>query len=220
MSWKNFTRTTGIYSITNKLNNRKYIGQSKDIAQRWKQHIYQLRNNKHHTQSLQADWNKFDYEDFVFQIEYICTKKFLTFHEIRVWELYENNYNGKPNKNTYPEPTEATKKKISKALKGNQHTLGSKHSEETKRKMSQAQKGRIHSEETKKKISKALKGNQYRTVSVLQYDKEGNFIAEYPSLNEAGKQTGSHPSGITQACRGKRKTSGGFIWKYKSSDTK
>jgi len=152
MNWKNFTRTTGIYSITCKINNRKYIGQSKDIASRWKTHLYELRRGTHHTESLQEDWNKYTYEDFVFQIEYICTKKYLTFHEIRIWELYENNYNGKPNKNTYPEPTEETKRKMSDSHKGK------KFSAEHKRKLSEKGKLRTHSEETKRKISKSNKG--------------------------------------------------------------
>ena len=29
----------GIYKITNKINNKIYIGQSKDIERRWKKHI-------------------------------------------------------------------------------------------------------------------------------------------------------------------------------------
>ena len=204
MNWKNFTRTTGIYSITCKINNRKYIGQSKDIAQRWKQHIYHLRRGTHHTESLQEDWNKFTYEDFVFQIEYICTKKFLTYHEIRIWELYENNYNGKPTTKSYPEPTKEARRKMSEAQKG--RTL----SEETKRKIGESNKGRIQSEEHKQTRFKAVK------KAVLQYDKEGNFIAEYPSLTEAAIQTGLSTGNICLACRGKQKTSGGFVWKYKS----
>lgn len=31
-------RITGIYKITNKNNNKVYIGQSQDIALRWRQH--------------------------------------------------------------------------------------------------------------------------------------------------------------------------------------
>ena len=38
---------TGIYSITNKLNNKKYIGQSLDIKSRWRQHIGELKKNNH-----------------------------------------------------------------------------------------------------------------------------------------------------------------------------
>ncbi len=156
MNWKNFTRTTGIYSITCKINNRKYIGQSKDIAQRWKQHLYQLRRGDHHTESLQEDWNKFTYEDFVFQVELICTKKYLSEKEIEIWDKYENNYNGRPTGQVYPEHTKETRKKLSEANKGNTQ------SEKTKRKISETLKGRTLSEEHIKKMSETLKG---RTLS-------------------------------------------------------
>lgn len=151
MSWKNFTRTTGIYSITNKTNNRKYIGQSKDIGSRWKQHLYQLRRNSHHCQALQEDWNKYSYEDFTFQVELICTKKYLSEKEIEIWDKYEDNYNGRPTGQTYPEHTEQTKNKISDSMKGNTH------SEKTKSRISDSMKGNKHSEETKRKMSEARK---------------------------------------------------------------
>lgn len=47
---------------------------------------------------------------------------------------------------------------------------------------------------------------------VEQYDKNNNFIKSYCSIEEAKRQTGiSH---INCACSGKRKTAGGYIWKY------
>lgn len=55
--------------------------------------------------------------------------------------------------------------------------------------------------------------------SVLQFDLNGNFIAEYPSYREAQRQTGINS--IDVVCRGERqkgrkqKTAGGYIWKYK-----
>jgi hypothetical protein len=51
---------------------------------------------------------------------------------------------------------------------------------------------------------------------VLQFDKEGNFIAEYPSMREAQRVFGKNIP-IDKVCNGlpKRKTAGGFIWKYK-----
>jgi hypothetical protein len=49
--------------------------------------------------------------------------------------------------------------------------------------------------------------------SVLQFDKQNNFIQEYISVTEAKKQT-KIPT-IDRAARGKIKTSGGYIWKYK-----
>lgn len=53
-------------------------------------------------------------------------------------------------------------------------------------------------------------------ISVLQYNKNGVFVAEYESLNEASRQTGIPSSNICNCCKGKVKTAGGSIWKYKN----
>lgn len=50
---------------------------------------------------------------------------------------------------------------------------------------------------------------------VLQYDMDGNFIAEYRGQNEAGRRTGISGANISQVCRGLRKQAGGFLWIYK-----
>ena len=65
-------------------------------------------------------------------------------------------------------------------------------------------------------MSEALKGNTNApTKSVIQFSKEGDLIAEYPSTREAERQTGCNQSNISQCCRGTRKSTGGYIWKYK-----
>ncbi len=48
---------------------------------------------------------------------------------------------------------------------------------------------------------------------VLQFTKEGEFIKEYQSIDNAIKQTGILH--ISDVCRCERKTAGGYIWKYK-----
>ncbi len=58
----------GIYKITNKINNKVYIGSSKNITYRWKQHIDSLESKKHHNIKLQLDWNKYGYCNFTFEI--------------------------------------------------------------------------------------------------------------------------------------------------------
>lgn len=50
---------------------------------------------------------------------------------------------------------------------------------------------------------------------VLQYTLDMEFVAEYPSTAEAERQTGINNSKICQVCKGKRKSAGGYIWKYK-----
>ena len=56
--------------------------------------------------------------------------------------------------------SEETKKKMSEALKGNQRTLGYKHTQEEKRRRSLRMKGKHLSEETKQKIREANIGNK------------------------------------------------------------
>lgn len=56
---------------------------------------------------------------------------------------------------------------------------------------------------------------------VLQYSKDGEFIKEHKSLSDAAEYVGkprSSGSQITASCKGKQKTTFGFIWKYKEKD--
>lgn len=89
-------------------------------------------------------------------------------------------------------------------------------SEEQRRKISEANTGNHHSEETKKRMATLKFGNHNAlTKLILQFSKSGEFIAEYPSIMEAERQTGISNSSICQCCKGNRKSAGGFIWKYK-----
>ena len=92
-----------------------------------------------------------------------------------------------------------------------------KRSKETKRKLSEANTGEKNpnfgkhfSEEHRKKISESKGVN-----GILQFSKDGELIAEYPSIMEAERQTECSRGNICSCCIGKRKTCGGFIWKYK-----
>lgn len=58
----------GIYKIENKINGKVYIGQSKNIESRWKQHIYDLNNNSHHSYKLQKEWNEYGEYSFEFSV--------------------------------------------------------------------------------------------------------------------------------------------------------
>lgn len=53
---------------------------------------------------------------------------------------------------------------------------------------------------------------------VLQYTKENEFVAEYPSASEAARQTSINSGQIIGCCRNKYgyKTAGGYVWKYKN----
>ena len=49
---------------------------------------------------------------------------------------------------------------------------------------------------------------------VVKLSKNDEILHFYPSANQATRETGIRQSGITDCCRGKSKTSGGFKWKY------
>ena len=53
-------------------------------------------------------------------------------------------------------------------------------------------------------------------VPVLQYDKDMNLIAEYSSVNEAGAACKINPCNISNCLSGRQKTSGNYIWTYKT----
>lgn len=52
------------------------------------------------------------------------------------------------------------------------------------------------------------------SIPVVQYTKEGNFIKEYGSMREASRQTNICYKHMPDVCKGRRKSAGGFIWKY------
>ena len=49
---------------------------------------------------------------------------------------------------------------------------------------------------------------------ILQYDLEGNFIANYPSARQAGFDIEIDTSDITKCARGILPSSAGYIWRY------
>lgn len=56
---------------------------------------------------------------------------------------------------------------------------------------------------------------------VLQYSKDGAFIREYPSIQEAAKAIGKENGGggcISNCCNGKLSTAYGYIWRHKGED--
>lgn len=46
-----------VYIILNENNDRFYIGSAKCLKARWRRHMYELRNNRHHNVDMQTDYN-------------------------------------------------------------------------------------------------------------------------------------------------------------------
>jgi hypothetical protein len=59
-----------------------------------------------------------------------------------------------------------------------------------------------------------IKGAANTEKSILQFDKQGNFIKQWDSAKKAAKELNLHSSGINMCLRGKYKTAGSYVWKY------
>lgn len=119
--------------------------------------------------------------------------------------------------------------KLSELKKGARHVNYGKHlSPETRAKISAAQKGRPCPESKKKKLSEANKGKA-PTRATIEKAREFSMSPENPlcravvcvetgveyfSASEAARQTGCSRTKITACCSGRRKSTGGFHWKY------
>lgn len=66
----------GVYNITCLVNDKIYIGSSKNIYKRWKEHKYHLNKNNHDNIFLQKDWNQYGEENFEFSILEECNESF------------------------------------------------------------------------------------------------------------------------------------------------
>ena len=68
------------------------------------------------------------------------------------------------------------------------------------------------------KPSKGKYGKKHhRSKPIIQYDKEGNFIKEWDCANDVERVLGISNKHIGSVCLGKRKSCGGYIWKYKNA---
>lgn len=98
---------------------------------------------------------------------------------------------------------------------------------EHKDNISKANKSKPKPKEFGEKLSKDRKGKwvipqhqieagiKARSKVTIQYDKQGNFIAEYPSAKYASQSIGICETNMIHHLSGKYKTCRGFIFKYK-----
>lgn len=183
----------GIYAIRNTENGKLYIGQSQDLSHRKSTHFYDLKNNRHHNEIMQADYNK-NPEAFAFEILCKCGANDLDDLEKYYIQKYkttdaEHGYNLDGGGLKGFTCSESTRKKRSEFQKGNKNMCGIKLSEEWKKHISEAQP-------TKRKVECIETGIVYN------------------SFAEAAKLTGLNRTKIVSVCTGNRKTTGGYHFRY------
>lgn len=168
----------GVYTITNMVNGKLYVGGSGNMRVRLNKHKSDLRNNKHPNKHLQSAWNLYGEDNFKFE-ELEQTTEDLCFYLEQYWKNMLNSCDPSYGYDINPVAfqaykhkwTEEEKKIISLRQSGRKLTekhkkniglgnLGKTISEETKRKQSESIKKAYENPELRKMISNKLMGNK------------------------------------------------------------
>jgi group I intron endonuclease len=188
----------GIYKIENKINGNVYIGQSIDIAKRFRRHIGNLDKNIHTNTHLQKAWSKYGKDNFFFDIIETCSKSSLNKREIFYIKEFKNettlyNLTDGGDGSLGCKHTEETKRKLSEI-----HT-GKSLSENHKEKIGEGNKGKIVSKETKLKMSAAMKGRQ---MSEEQKKKMSERMTGKPGPNCGKKFSEEYKKKLSESHKG------------------
>lgn len=208
-----------IYTITNKTDNKTYVGQTvRDLEARWKDHLKKRSNCRY----LHSALKKYGIDNFVFKLVCITFDNQLDDMEIKYIEKYNclvpNGYNlrlggnsGKHNAETKQKISDSLKKRFANGLVHSRHQLGRPHDETTKQKISESLKGRKLSKES---ITKSIVNR--RKNKIIQFDTDGNRLNSFDSCKAAAAHIGVSLAYICMCCIGKAKTAKGYVWKYES----
>ena len=183
---------SGIYTITNLVNGKIYVGLTANLLDRESQHFRSLRRNVHKNYHLQNAYNQYGEEAFVYEILVECEEAHMASEE-HYWCYWLDTHNRERGYNIAPtDPTVVTFKKSKESIEKFRKTMtGHIITEETKKKISDSQKGKIITEETRRKISEAIKGKpscrkgvkvseeSRRKMSESQKGTKKNFSEEY-----------------------------------------
>lgn len=85
---------TGIYKITNTINNHAYIGLAVNITDRWAQHRNPYNHDREDTKVLYKAFEKYGIENFNFEVLEECSPEMLGAREKYWIAYYDTFYNG------------------------------------------------------------------------------------------------------------------------------
>lgn len=132
--------TSAIYTITNSLDGKQYVGSAVNFSRRRLGHVKNLRKGTHDNQRLQHAWNKYGEPAFEFAVLHECVPAELITHEQLAIDTLNPAYN---------------------ILRIAGSSLGYRHTPEVRAELSRRATGRIrgpHSAETRQKMSISARG--------------------------------------------------------------
>jgi group I intron endonuclease len=196
-----------VYKITNKINNKIYIGKANNPFERWKEHLNIVKDNTKHGHSfIHSAIKKYGKDNFEFEIigTYNTECEALD-AEIIFIEQYKSNINKYGHDFGYNltsggdgvidyKPTKEQIEKSANSRRGkykgiNNANYGKKYSYDHKRKISESNKGKIVTDEVKEKISIANSGERNGQYGKKYSLKERQNLSEKISAAKNKKLT-------------------------------
>lgn len=161
--------TSGIYSIQNKINGKRYIGQSKNIERRFKDHLSRLENGNHDNDYLQKSFDKYGGQCFEFKIVCECSIEDLDKEEkrfINLYGTYLQGYNLTTGGEISPMLMPEIRNKVSEAMKGEKnHNYGKQFSKQHKSKIKESNKGKHNLKNITGFYRVSIQGDKYYRYS-------------------------------------------------------
>lgn len=211
-----------IYSIKNLINNKIYIGMSVNVEERWSRHktLFKKGGGLEANKPLYLAFQKYGIENFAFDIIEKCSpeelsekeKYYIKKYDCCILDGYDKGYNLTRGGEGYLTndyeliyslwKDGMDQKDIANKLKTDEKTI------------IRALNSFDVNHFTRR--SRAMKkASAKRRRPVVQYDKNMVYIAEYESISKASKDNQIDASDIGKVCKGKKRSAGGYVWKYK-----
>lgn len=223
-----------VYVHTNKTNGKRYVGITRrDVKERWRKGSTYRYNDHFYRSIMKYGWDGFEHEVLFTGL----TKAEADEMErclIRLWECTDSNkgYNIALGGDGHESYSPQTRRKMSESAK-----LRNKDPEKFNR-ICEGNRERWNDKDEHIKVSNGLK-NYYadnperrkeiseerrqffaehpekkKVRPVIQLSKIGEIIKTWNSMTEAAKQFGTSPQNISAVCNGRRRSAGGYIWRY------
>jgi group I intron endonuclease len=174
-------RKIGVYSITNNINNKIYIGSTtSNFRHRYIQYCSAVKKELNTQPVLHRAFKKYGFENFTFEIVCICNQENVLLME----QFYINK------------GTDYNSCLIAGSLQGYKHPEDSK-------------------------TRTIIKGNHHCAIKINMYSLNNEFIKDFTSITEAQDYTNiKSKSNISQCCKGKVFSAGGYRWSYANEPLK